>query len=94
MEPELTQQLIVNLGLEHLSEQEREDVLHDAGIVVMTSVVTRGIPLLDEAGAARCDELLARDAEIHEIFSLLKETIPGFQAIVDDEIELLKKTLS
>jgi hypothetical protein len=94
MEPELTQQLIVNLGLEHLPEQEREDVLNDAGIVIMTSVVTRGIPLLDETGTARCDELLARDAEISEIFELLKETIPGFQAIVDDEIELLKKTLS
>ena len=80
--------------LEQLPPEEAEAILDDAGTVVMTNVITRGIPLLDEAGAARCDELLAADVENIEIFKFLKENIPAFDRIVQEEIDMLQKTLS
>jgi hypothetical protein len=94
MEPILKQQLIAKFHLETIPTDEAESILNDAGIIVMTGVVTRSIPLLDEEGAAACDTLLASDADIAEIFKLLKERVPSFQAIVDEEIDLLEKTLA
>jgi len=94
MEPNLQQQLIEKFHLENLSPEEAEEVLDNAGTVIMTSVITRGIPLLDEEGTARCDELLASDASITELFKLLREKVPSLQAIVDEEMNLLEKTLS
>lgn len=94
MEPNLKQQLIEKFHLENLSPEEAEEVLDNAGTVVMTGVITRGIPLLDEEGTVQCDELLASDADISELFKLLREKVPSLQAIVDEEIGLLEKTLS
>lgn len=90
----LNQQLITAFHLENVPPDEAASILEDAGTVVLNSVLTRGIPLLDEEGATQCDNLLAHDADNLEIFALLQEKVPGFQAIVDEEIELLKKTLS
>lgn len=94
MDQSLKQQLITKFHLEDLPPEEVDSILDDAGTVVMTSVITRGIPLLDEAGTVTCDELLASEADITEIFKLLKERVPTFQTIVDDEIRLLEKTLA
>lgn len=94
MEPEFNQQLIGALSLDHLTEHEQQEVLRDAGVVVMTSALTRAIPLLDTAGAQACDELLAQEAPNTALYEFLYERIPGFQDIVTEEIELLKKTLS
>ncbi len=93
MEPNLKQQLIEKFHLENLSPEEAAEILDNAGTVIMTSVITRGIPLLDEEGTARCDELLASDAPITELFKLLQEKVPSFQAIVTEEMDLLEKTL-
>lgn len=94
MEPTLNQQLITAFHLENLPAEEVASILEDAGTVVLSSVLTRGIPLLDEEGAAQCDILLENDADNLEIFALLQERVPAFKAIVDEEIELLKKTLA
>jgi predicted O-methyltransferase YrrM len=94
MDSNLKQQLIKKFHLENIPPDEAEDILTDAGVVVMTNVITRGIPLLDEAGSVRCDDLLANDAEVDEIFKLLKENVPTFQGIVNEEVEQLEKTLA
>lgn len=94
MDDNLKQQLITKFHLEDLPPEEAEAILDDAGTVVMTSVITRGIPLLDEEGNAKCDALLESDADITEIFKLLAERVPTFQKIVEEEIGLLEKTLS
>lgn len=93
MEPTLRSQLITKFHLENLPAEEAESALEDAGVVVMTGVITRAIPLLDEAATIKCDALLERDAELGEIFMLLKENVPSFQNIVDEEIDSLEKTL-
>ena len=94
MEQTLTEKLIEKFNLGHLPPEEAAAILDDATTVVMNGVVTRGIPLLDEEGTARCDALLDGDAEIVEIFKLLAEKVPSFKDIVDDEITLLEKTLA
>lgn len=94
MENDLKNQLIKKFHLEELPPEEAASILDDAGTIVMTSVVTRGIPLLDKEGTARCDALLESEADIIEVFKLLKEKVPTFQAIVDEEISLLEKTLA
>jgi hypothetical protein len=94
MEQNLTQQLIEKFNLGSLPPEEAAAILDDATTVVMNGVVTRGIPLLDEEGTAKCDQLLESDAEIVEIFKLLAEKVPSFKDIVDEEISLLEKTLA
>lgn len=93
MEPTLAQQLIAAFHLEHLPAEEAQEVLDDAGTVIMNQVLTRGIPLLDEEGARRCDTLLEQEADISEIFALIQEKVPHVQDIIDEEIAFLKKTL-
>ncbi len=93
MDETFKQQLIARFHLEHLDPNEAEAILSDAGTVIMNGVITRGIPLLDEKGSARCDELLASDADITEIFKLLQENVPTFENLVIEELELLEKTL-
>ncbi len=94
MDQGLKQQLVAKFHLEDMPAQEIDEILNDAGTIVMTGVITRGIPLLDEQGSARCDELLASEADISEIFELLREKVPTFQELVTNEIELLEKTLA
>ena len=95
MDSNLKQQLIKKFHLEDMPEADASEILNDAGAVVMTGVITRGIPLLDEQATVECDVLLASDSDTTaEIFELLKKKVPTFQEIVDDEISLLEKTLA
>ena len=93
MDSNLKQQIIERFHLQDLSPDEQDEIMNDAGAVIMESVLTRTIPLLNEADGIACDELLAGDAPIAQIYEFIKSKVPAFQGVVDSEVEMLAKTL-
>jgi hypothetical protein len=93
MDQTLKEKLIARFHLEQYPPEDQEELLSDAGLVIMNGVASRAIPLIPDEYASEYDAMIAKDADIIQIFSFLKEKVPGFQEIVDEEIGLLEKTL-
>ena len=93
MDQNLKQQIIERFHLELLAPEEQDEIMNDAGAVIMESVLTRTIPMLSEEDGVTCDELLASEADITKVFDFIKSKVPRFQEIVDSELDMLDKTL-
>ena len=93
MDQNLRQQIVTRFHLDTMSHDEQEEIMADAAAIIMESVLTRTIPLLDESDGTQCDEMLAGDAPITQVYEFIKSRVPKFQEIVDSELDMLEKTL-
>ena len=94
MDQNLKQKIIERFHLELLPPNEQDEIIADAGNVIMTSVLRRTIPLLSDADGAICDEMVLANQDIAEIFDFIQSKVPRYSEIVDDELAILDKTLN
>lgn len=89
MQQTLTEKIINALKLENIPPNERDAAVANASMIILQGVFARALPLLSTADGTAYDKLLKEQAGITELLTLLKEKIPDFQQILDDEISAL-----
>lgn len=90
----VTKHFIQELGLEHLPESKQKDILNQLGIIIGKGVVAKSIEFLHEEDIAMCNTMIGQDASLFTIIEFLKEKVPDFENIVQEELELVRKTLT
>lgn len=94
MEPSFLQKLVAKFDLGDLSVEEQERILDEMSMIVMEGALTRAIPILPVESAIQYDQMMARDADISELFGFLSSSVPGFDEIVQDEVATLESMLA
>ena len=83
--------LIKEFELEELPLEEQAKTLESIAGAIMTAIVARIIPMLDENSQKEFNELLDKVEDPGEIQVFLSNKIPNFQEIADEEVANFKE---
>ncbi len=95
MENILNENIIKYLGLENLDEEKQKETLLRIGKVIYQAVMMRVVDLLDEESQKEFNNLLDEvgtdESKQNKIMEFLKEKIPNFDEIAQEEIAKFKE---
>ena len=83
--------LIEALELEELPLEEQAKMLESISGAVMTAIVAKSIPILDESAQQEFNTLLDTAEDPSQVQTFLSEKIPNFQEIVNEEVSKFKE---
>ena len=86
----LNQDITKDLGLDRLSEAERNEALLAIGRVVYEAVLWRVVQLLDDAGRLEFDVALEQAKSDEEILKFLETRVPNLDEIIKEETTRFK----
>jgi len=79
------------LGLDELPLETQSKVYQKAGESIITGVMARIIPTLEEDKKDELDKILSRDDSDEHIEKFMTENVPNFQEILTEEVNDFKK---
>jgi hypothetical protein len=84
--------LIDELGLSHLSEEQKNQMNDELAEILQNRVITRVLEVMTEDEKKELDRLVTAgdDTKTDEFLSA---TVPGLELIVDEEFESLKREM-
>lgn len=93
MDELLKKNLIKELGLTTLSGEKQEEIFAQVGTIILEGTLSRVIPMLSNEEKAEFEKIVDEPGDNNSatLFAFLKETIPNFEQIVNEEIAELKK---
>jgi hypothetical protein len=92
MEEKKEKTLIEELGLGHLSEEQKNQMNDQLADILQNRVTVRILEILTDEEKAELDKLVAAgDDEKADVF--LTEKVPGLELIVQEEFESLKREM-
>lgn len=91
MNDTLRKQLIATYNLGDLPKDDQDDVLNKISELIYQAVLLRALPLLSDKQQDEFEKLLDNDAEPEELMAFFSKNVPGFEAIVKEEVEKFYK---
>lgn len=82
--------LLTDIGLDKLPIEEQATVLSEMSDAIMSAIMVRVVPMLDDAAKQELDTLLSGELEPSELQTFLSEKIPNFQDILDEEVNTFR----
>lgn len=82
--------LLTEIGLDSLPLEEQAAMLSEMGDALMSAIMVRVVPLLDDAAKQELDTMLGGELEPVQLQTFLAAKIPNFQEIVDEEVTTFK----
>ena len=73
------------LELENLSPEERQEILIRVGTVIYQNVLMRVMELITDEEQNEFEKILDNNGKPEEIFSFLKNKVPDFEKIIEEE---------
>ena len=86
--------LLTEIGLDNLPLEEQATILSEMGDAIMSAIMVRVVPMLDDAAKKELDTMLGGELEPAQLQAFLSAKIPTFQAIVDEEVTTFKTEAS
>jgi len=83
----IKENIIKDLGLESLSEEEREVRLSQVGLLIYQNVLMRIMETMSDENIDEFEKLLDKNAGPSEVFTFLKNKVEDFEKIVSAESE-------
>lgn len=90
----IQQNIIGVLELDKLSPEERGETLVRVGALIYQNVLMRVMEMITEADQDEFEKLLDKNARPDEIFIFLKNKVPDFEKIIDEEALKFKNKAS
>lgn len=84
---DINDNLVKRLRLDGLPPEEQAEAVQSALTVVYQNIGDRVAEALDEARFDEFDELMKRDPESEELLKWLRQNLPDYPEIVDEELE-------
>ncbi|MDO8659787.1 MAG: DUF5663 domain-containing protein [Candidatus Parcubacteria bacterium] len=85
------QQNITNvLELDKLTPEERQETLIRVGALIYQNVLMRVMEMMTEQNQDEFEKMLDNNAKPEEIFMFLKNKVPDFEKIIDEEANKFK----
>ncbi|MDP2788690.1 MAG: DUF5663 domain-containing protein [bacterium] len=75
------------LEAENLLPEEVEELLLRVGALIYQNVMTRAVESLTDEEQNKFEKILDKQSEPEEIFTFLKNKVPGFEEIIKEESE-------
>jgi len=95
MNEEFNKKIVEDFGLGNLDHEEQERMIEKIGNLLFESVVERAIDIMDEEITNDFDKAVeSAGSDYQKIISFLKSRVPGFDAIVSEELSRLKRATS
>ena len=94
MDDSLKRNLIAELELEKLPAEKQEEVLLQAGNVIMQSILNRAVPLLTDKEQVEFGEILEKEQGGEAgmlVFNFLKSKVPNIDTLIKEEIAEFKR---
>lgn len=82
------------LDISALPPNEQEEIILRVGALIYQNVLTRSIVIMSNEDQDAFEKLLDKPAEIPEIFQFLKNKIPDFEKIIEEECLIFKEKSS
>lgn len=82
--------LLAEIGLDKLPVEEQSAILSEMGDALMSAIMVRIVPILDDAAKQELDTLLSGELEPSKLQTFLSEKIPNFQDILDEEVNTFR----
>ena len=73
------------LDVDSLLPEEKEEILQRVGMLVYQNVMTRALEIMQDKDQDEFEKILDKNSEPTEIFTFLKEKVPGFEEIIKEE---------
>lgn len=87
----LSQNLIVEWGLQKLPLEEQTDMIERLGRIIYQALLVRSLDILSDVEQEELDLLLDEDTtEVPDVLVFLESKIPTFQIVLQEEVEKLK----
>lgn len=87
----LQETIIKNFGLSDFLEEEREEMIMQIGATIYEAVLTRAMGILTDEEQQEFEKIIDEERGPDALLTFLKEKIPSFHTIVQEEIEQLKR---
>lgn len=78
------------LGLNDLSQPDREAFLDDLGSLILEKACMRFVADMDEQAAAQFEEKLGQASDGPALLELLQREYPQFETVLEEEIQSFK----
>lgn len=86
MEQEINSELAVLLGIDKMSDAEKDAFLERAGNIIIDASVGRLLLSLEPDQVAKIEAHVDAAPETEDIFEYFLKTYPDFQSIVEEEV--------
>jgi hypothetical protein len=87
---ELKKRIFEDLELTGLSEKEKEDILQRIGRIIFEMALIRILDEMDDETAKEFEQFLEKNQNPDDILKFLKEKVPDFEEILEDEARKFK----
>jgi hypothetical protein len=78
--------LIEEIGIDQLPLEEQAAVLEEIGDALMAGILSRAVPLLDDASKKELDTMLDSMEDASQLEAFLNSKIINFQEVVAEEV--------
>lgn len=95
MNEEFNKKIAEDFGLGSMDSREQERMIEKIGNLLFESVVERAIDVMDDNAMNDFENVVVNaGSDYQKVISFLKSRVPGFDAIVSEEMSRLKHTTS
>jgi hypothetical protein len=95
MNEEFNKKIITDFGLGSMDPSEQEKMIEKIGNLLFESVVERAIDVMDDSAMNDFEGAVSNAGEDYQkVVTFLKSRVPGFDAIVSEELSRLKRATS
>ncbi len=90
----IKENIIEILGLDKLSQTEREDILLSIGSIIYQEVLMRVMETMSDKNKDEFEKLLDENSKPEEIFEFFRNKAPDFEKIIKEETEKFESNTS
>jgi len=95
MSEEINKKIAKDFGLDSMDSREQEEMVEKIGNLLFESVVERAINVMDEEMMGKFENIVSEaGSDYQKVISFLKSSVPGFNQIVSEELNRLKRATS
>ncbi len=91
MTPQLDDQFLSAMGLNNLSEDQKQESLGDVLYTLNMRVAERVVGSMDENQLKEFDALTEKDPAEEELALWLKSNVPNYAALIEEEAQKMKQ---
>lgn len=92
---EFSKKIAEDFGLSNMDSREQERMIEKIGNLLFESVVERSVDAMDESFLGEFEQTIeTAGSDYQKVISFLKTKVPGFDAIVSEELSRLKRATS
>ncbi len=92
MDEQFRKKIINDFGLATMAIEDQDKMIEKIGNLLFESVVERSVDLMDEESMQDFESLLNEvNGEYQKIIDFMRQRIPGFNKVVSEEMDRLKK---